>query len=126
MERTGTPDHTSNPQESRTASLSQMIRAPSQALRDVFQGVFGSQSPNDYQEKEVKYPNLSLLNLKEGSMPGAFPESPQKGAVAIELPQATSIGSEMSTTRPGTLVFESRGTCFYHFGLIGSDSRPSD
>lgn len=126
MERTGTPDHTSNTQESRTTSLSQIIRAPSQALRDVFQGVFGSQPSNDNLEKEVKYPTLPALNLRAGSMPGAFPESPQKGVTAIELPQATGIGSEISTTRPGTLVFESRGIYPYHPLAFGSDWCPYD
>jgi hypothetical protein len=114
VESAGTPESILNQQASRPLSFSQMLRAPRQALSGVLNGVFGSQSPDGSQESDVKYPTLPSLIRKEGSMPGAFPESPQKGTTSIELPQAAGIGSEMSTTRPATLVLESRGTLSSH------------
>jgi len=109
----GTSESVSNPQESRAPSWGQVLRRSGQALRDALPAVFGSQSAIEPREREVRYPDLSSLSRRENPMPGAFPDSPQRGAAAIELPQPAGIGLEFSADRPTSgLYFDMRGTLF--------------
>ena len=99
-------ENTSHVLESRSSSFTHLVQAPRQALSGIFNRVFPSQSTSEFQERDVRYPTLPPLYPAEGSIPGAFPESPQKGPSTIELPQASDIGSENPASK---IVLDTRG-----------------
>lgn len=104
MDYAADSEHVSSSQGSQSSSFSQLIKAPRQALSGAFNRFVSSQFTSEHQEGDVQYPILPLLN--QASMPGAFPESPQKGPPRVDLPNP---GPERLVPNMATLVIDSRG-----------------